>query len=70
MTKTYRTIQGDTWDMIAKNQLGDEHFMSKLMEVNFQHRELSVFPSGVVLTLPEVSQTPQEIELNLPPWKR
>ncbi len=67
----YRTKQGDTWDIIAKRELGSEHLMPRLMELNFAQRLTSVFPEGVMLKLPEITtQERQEVELNLPPWKR
>lgn len=69
MASTYTTIQGDTWDNIAYKQLGDESYVSELLEMNFDSRMYTVFPSGVVLTLPEVTVKTDEA-LNLPPWKR
>lgn len=71
MSKTYTTKQGDTWDKIAYSELGSESYMSDLIEANFAHRLTTVFPSGTVLTLPEITNTVSAtIEDNLPPWKR
>ena len=30
----YKTIQGDTWDIVAKKLLGSEMYMSDLIRVN------------------------------------
>lgn len=69
--KTYTTIQGDTWDAIAKNQLGSEKFTDKLVAVNFEQRKTMFFSSGIVLNLPEVSTEEQTTASEgLPPWKR
>ena len=35
MNEAYRTIQGDTWDMIAKKVYGDEKYLDYLMAHNF-----------------------------------
>ena len=32
--KTYTTVQGDTWDLIAYKILGAEHYMQQLIEAN------------------------------------
>ncbi|TEB13360.1 tail protein X [Pelotomaculum propionicicum] len=66
-TKTYTTIQGDTWDGIAYKTIGSEYYMTDLIEANPAHRETVIFSAGVVLTIPEIT-TPTTT--NLPPWKR
>lgn len=69
MTKTYRTQQGDTWDLISFKTLGDEHYVSQIMELNFQYRDQVIFSEGVNLQIPEID-TSSEQEMDLPPWKR
>lgn len=69
MTKTYRTQQGDTWDLISFKTLGDEHYVSQIMELNFQYRDQVIFSEGVILQIPEID-TSSEQEMDLPPWKR
>lgn len=67
MTKTYTTISGDTWDIVAYKVFGDERYMDKIIKANMQHRETVIFPAGVTLQLPEVeARTPA----GLPPWKK
>lgn len=67
MPRTYTTISGDVWDMIAKEQLGGERYTSLLMQANPEHLNTVVFSAGVSLVLPEVT-TP--IPERLPPWRR
>ncbi len=65
--KTYTTVQGDMWDSIAYRQLGSTDYTDKLINLNRAHREIYVFPAGIVLTLPEIKP---EVNNSLPPWKR
>ena len=67
MPRTYTTISGDVWDMIAKEQLGGERYTSLLMQANPEHLNTVVFSAGVSLVLPEAT-TP--IPESLPPWRR
>ena len=71
MSKIYTTSQGDTFDIIAKLQLGDEHYMSLLIEVNYPYRDIVIFPAGIALNLPDIPTTAeQSLPENLPPWRR
>lgn len=65
---TYRTVAGDTWDLIAYQQLGKETYAGRLIDANPRHINTLVFPSGVELDIPEIDET-VEINDNLPPWK-
>lgn len=51
-SKTYTTISGDTWDLIAYKVYGYEHFCDKLMDANREYLDIMVFPDGVTLTIP------------------
>lgn len=64
---TYTTKQGDCWDMIAYKVYGNENHMSELLAANKQHREVYIFPAGVVLTIPEITE---ETVSTAPPWRR
>lgn len=66
MSKTYTTIQGDMWDLVAYKVYGNEIYMKDLLEANEQYKSLSVFPAGVVLTCPEISSKSVSLA---PPWK-
>lgn len=65
--RTYTTVQGDMWDSIAFSQLGDCERTDALMNANQEYRNVFVFPSGVVLTIPDI---PQKKHDSLPPWKK
>lgn len=54
--KTYRTILGDTWDIIAYKMYGNEYKMKELIEANEKYRRTVIFKSGVILNIPEVEQ--------------
>ncbi len=64
--KPYTTAQGDMWDSIAHAQLGNAAYMDKLIQANLAYREYYIFPAGIVLTLPEITQKASD---TLPPWK-
>lgn len=64
---TYRTTQGDTWDMIAYKQLGSTGYTDQLIGANLDHVGTYIFPAGVTLRLPEIAE---KTDTNLPPWKR
>lgn len=63
----YKTIQGDTWDLIAFNKLGGEQYTHELIEANFEYRDYVIFPANITLELPEI-ETP--VSTLLPPWKQ
>ena len=65
--KTYRTVQGDTWDIIAKNVYGDEKKMDVIMQANFGLLDYVVFPAGIELNIPETVSEPVD---NLPIWRQ
>ncbi|WP_432643404.1 tail protein X [Acidaminococcus sp.] len=66
MSKIYTTVQGDVWDFISYKVYGSERYIGTLMEANPKHADTAVFPSGVILTCPDV-ETP--VSRFLPPWK-
>ena len=65
--RKYTTKLGDIWDVIAKNEMGDERFMSVLMRANPPHIFVDRFSAGVELNIPEVTKS---MIVNLPPWRR
>jgi phage tail protein X len=50
---TYKTVQGDIWDIVALRVYGDEHGMHYVQDANFEHRFMDAFPGGVVLNVPQ-----------------
>jgi len=68
--RVYRTVQGDTWDIIALRmypKLGGEKLMDRLLEANSKHRDTVSFAADVLLQIPDV-EIP--VVSSLPPWKR
>lgn len=67
MANTYRTEQGQTWDIIAFKVYGDEKQMTTLIEANQQHRNVVFFSANVILNVPTINTTRTA---PLPPWRR
>lgn len=65
--KTYTTVQGDTWDLIAFKTLGNEMYTHKLIESNLKYMDIMTFSAGIVLTIPDF-ETPSAS--GLPLWKQ
>lgn len=68
-TKKYTTIQGDTFEKIAWNELGSSESMCEIIKANRQYMDVAVFEAGVELTIPNVEQIPVVTEAT-PPWRR
>ena len=64
----YTTVQGDMFDGIAKKTLGKEGYKDLLMRENPGFLGTYIFPAGVQLAVPEVSE--RRGAENLPPWRR
>lgn len=64
--ETYETVQGDTWDMIAKKVYGEEKYAGYLMESNRLLLDYMMFPGGVALSIPELTE---EQDADLPIWR-
>lgn len=64
---TYTTTQGDMWDRIAYKKLGSTDYTDQLLSANLEYREILLFPAGIMLRLPEITEKPSD---SLPPWKR
>ena len=68
--RTYITVQGDTWDLIALRMypdVGGENLMDILLDYNPEYIHTVIFPANVILKVPEFSEP---VVYNLPPWKR
>ncbi|HKD74512.1 MAG TPA: tail protein X [Ktedonobacterales bacterium] len=65
----YISIQGDWWDLISLKvygmRRGDEYYMHKLIEANYELRDLCEFPAGVQVIVPAL---PVKVEMPLVPW--
>lgn len=63
----YVTKLGDTWDTVAYEALGNEMYMDALIKENLEHKDIFIFPAGVVLSLPEIEEEEPD---SMPPWKK
>ncbi len=63
----YITIQGDTWDIIAKKVYGKEKYLDYLMQNNYDLLNYFIFPAGVIINTPNLSS---KINTDLPEWRR
>jgi phage tail protein X len=66
--RTYTTKQGDMWDTIALSQYDSLDAMHPLMYANTQYIGTYIFPSGVVLNIPEIDSDNRIMYSDLPPW--
>ena len=48
----YKTVLGDTWDIIAKKQMGGERYASKLISANQNYVSTIIFSAGISLNIP------------------
>lgn len=70
MGKTYTTISGQTWDQIAFEVYGDEHYCDRIMDANRDKLDYFVFPAGVELDLPDSeSLNHDSLPSDYPAWR-
>ena len=65
MAGVYKTISGDTWDMIAKKVYGDEMQVSFLMSNNQKLLKYFIFPEDVEVSIEDRPETAS----NMPLWR-
>lgn len=63
----YKTVMGDTWDLIAKKVYGQENLMDYLMENNFTLLDYLIFPAGIAINVPELPETKK---IDIPAWRK
>nr|DAM38085.1 MAG TPA: baseplate wedge protein [Caudoviricetes sp.] len=68
--RVYRTINGDTWDLIAYKIYGNEQYFHKLIRANLNLINISIFDSNIPVIIPEFLETEVIENKKLPPWKR
>lgn len=66
--KTYRTVQGDTFDIIALMEYNNEKMAHTIITANPEYSDVLIFDAGVVLQLPVFADV--ELPSTLPPWRR
>lgn len=70
MSSTYITQQGDTWDQIAHDTLGDEYLMGELLKANGSLIDYFIFPAGIEITVPDIEDVYEDdTDEFLPDWR-
>lgn len=64
---SYRTIQGDTWDMICYRLTGSTSKVDQLISANQDHIGTYIFPADIILRVPDFDIGTSG---DLPPWKQ
>lgn len=68
----YTTVQGDTWDLIAKAMYGSEMKAQVLMEEreNITLLDIEVFPAGIQVAVPDINNVDSSVDnTELPEWR-
>lgn len=68
MSRTYITIQGDTWDLISQKEYGSDKHTHILLDNNRGLVETIVFYAGVEIVIPDLEV--QTVNTSIPPWRR
>jgi phage tail protein X len=69
--KVYKTVSGDTWDLISYKLYGSEQYFHQLMRANFNLLSIAVFDSNIPIIVPEIDVSNNNVDKSkLPPWKR
>ena len=63
----YTTKSGDTFDMIAHQQMGSTNYTEQLMNSNRDKLEHFIFSAGETILIPDIAE---EKTLSLPPWRK
>ena len=65
----YTTISGDMWDLISYRLTGSHEMAVPIMQANPQYTDTFIFPSGVVLTIPDLEEI-MDTTTVVPPWQQ
>ena len=68
--KVYRTISGDTWDLIAFKVYGSEGYFHDLIRSNLRLIDIAIFDANIPVIIPEIADEENDSDERLPPWKR
>ncbi|WP_338953593.1 tail protein X [Fusobacterium nucleatum] len=69
--KVYKTVSGDTWDLISYKLYGSEQYFHQLMRANLNLLSIAVFDSNIPIIVPELDISTNTVDKSkLPPWKR
>lgn len=68
--KVYRTVNGDTWDLISYKVFGSEKYFHQIIRANIELLDIAVFDSNIPVIIPELILIDEVDKSKLPPWKR
>lgn len=65
---TYVTKSGDSFDLIAHQQMGSCKYTQALIDSNRQYVQTYLFKAGVELNIPDITK---ELKVKrVPPWRK
>lgn len=71
--KTYTTIAGDTWDIIAYKVYGDDKDFERIIDANLSHIDTLLFSAGVKLNIPTEDESnttdTEEVDSDAALWR-
>ena len=65
-----KTIQGDTFDLLALSIYGSEKLAHVIQKANPEHMNVIFFDDGVELIIPETPVSALTVNVPNPPWAR
>ena len=68
--KVYRTVSGDTWDLISYKIYGSEGYFHDLIRSNLRLIDIAIFDANIPVIIPEIADEENDSDERLPPWKR
>ena len=68
--KVYRTVSGDTWDLISYKIYGREGYFHDLIRNNLRLIDIAIFDANIPIIIPEITDEENDNDERLPPWKR
>ena len=66
----YKTLEGDTYDMISLDMYGVQFLGTKIAQANPDHAGVIVFGAGVVLNIPFMDSNEKKENRMIAPWER
>ncbi len=64
---TYHPNRGETWDMVAFREMGNEYYIQDLMDANPRYHGVSIFEGTEILDIPYVGDEGSRYQA---PWRR
>lgn len=68
--KVYRTVSGDTWDLISYKVYGSEGYFHDLIRSNLRLIDIAIFDANIPVIIPKIADEENDNDERLPPWKR